>query len=521
MFGRIIILSLIINSYLKLIKLCKLNLYQEVYMKKIALVLVMILGLSTIFSTVTFAAELPISVVVNDSKLDFPDAQPFVDANGRTQTPAKYIGEALGATVTWNGKDQKAVFTFGKKKLELFIGKKSYVVDGQTKQMDTTSISKDGRIFVPAKYIAEALGANIKWNGTDNTVYINRTLTTQVEEGKDVAAGIVVNNQAELLEVLRIATCTLQPTIVLKGNNYENSDYNLENLVENKSYIYGIYNISISTSIIENVADMSVTITYTQPYKIQQSMTNEIALGRLSNEDTEVANKAKDIVSQVIKNTMTDYEKELAIHDYLVLNYKYDYDNYKNDTIPDESYTPYGLLIKGTGVCQAYAEATEILLNLVGIECKLVTGTSKGESHAWNIVKLDGEYYMLDVTFDDPTPDEPGQVNYNYFNVTADKLSQDHNWDSSKWPIANGTKYNYFIYNNLVVNDHLEFMRLVISKIVQGEKKILVYMNNYDANTFDENTYDLHFIYDYYNGSSANYTITPDTTNTIFEMTLK
>jgi len=45
MFGRIIILSLIINSYLKLIKLCKLNLYQEVYMKKIELVLVMILGL--------------------------------------------------------------------------------------------------------------------------------------------------------------------------------------------------------------------------------------------------------------------------------------------------------------------------------------------------------------------------------------------------------------------------------------------------------------------------------------------
>ncbi|MHB8062993.1 MAG: stalk domain-containing protein [Ruminiclostridium sp.] len=485
-------------------------------MKKIVLVLLLSLCLTTIFSTATFAAELPISVVVNDSKLNFPDAQPFVDANGRTQIPAKYIGQALGATVTWEGEEKKAIFTFGSKELILYIGEKSYEVDGETKQMDTTAILKDGRTFVPAKYIAEAFGANVKWDGPAGTVYVNRSLTTQAEEGKDVAAGTVVNNQAEFLEALRLATYTLQPIIVLECNNYENSDYDLENLGQHKPDLYVGYDIRIDASDINNVAEVTATITYSQVFKVQQAIKNHIALGRLSDEESAVLDKVKDIVLKVIKVSMTDYEKELAIHDYLVLNYKYDYDNYKNDTIPDESYTVYGLLIKGTGVCQAYAEATNLLLNSVGIECKMVIGTSKGDSHGWNVVKLEDEYYMLDVTGDDPAPDKAGQVRYDYFNVTADQLAIDHEWDSSNWPIANGTKYNYFIYNNLVVNNYNEFKQLVIAKIKQGEKKIMVYINNYD-----KNVYDLQFVFNYYSGSTSFDCSVSDTINTPFEITLK
>jgi hypothetical protein len=514
MFRRIIYLCLIIKMWIALVTLCKLTCVRRVYMKKFKLVLILSLSLITIFSTVTFAADKPINVVLNDSKIDFPDAQPFVDANGRTQIPAKYIGEALGATVTWVGKEQKAVFSFGNKQLILYIGKKNYLVDGQTKQMDTTAIIKDGRTFVPAKYIAEALGANVKWDGSTKTVFVNRTLTTQAEAGKDVASGTVINNQAEFLEALKLATYTIQSTVVLKCNNYESSDYNFKNLTRDSLGLNGINSISINASTIGNVADMTATVAYSHVFKIQQAMKNELALSRLTTEDTLVLNKAKDIVSQVIKDSMTDYEKELAIHNYIVLNYKYDYDNYQNDTIPDESYSVYGLLINGTGVCQAYAEATELLLNMVGIECQMVTGISHGEAHGWNIVKLDDEYYMLDVTWDDPAPDIPGKTNYEYFNVAADQLSQDHTWDTSKWPIANGTKYNYFIYNNLIVNNYSEFQQLIIKKINEGEKDIWMYINNYDKNVFD-----LDFIFNFYYGSSIKHTV-PTTTNTVYELIL-
>jgi hypothetical protein len=65
----------------------------------------MIFSIITVFSTVAFAQQ-PISVIVNDKKIDFPDAQPFVDSNNRTQTPARFIAESLGATAAWDGQKQ-------------------------------------------------------------------------------------------------------------------------------------------------------------------------------------------------------------------------------------------------------------------------------------------------------------------------------------------------------------------------------------------------------------------------------
>jgi len=85
---------------------------------------------------------------VNGEEVKFPDAQPFIDANGRTQTPARFIGEALGATVTWDGNAKKAVFEKSETTLVLFIGKREYEVNGQKKQMDTEALLIEGRTFV-------------------------------------------------------------------------------------------------------------------------------------------------------------------------------------------------------------------------------------------------------------------------------------------------------------------------------------------------------------------------------------
>jgi len=149
-------------------------------------------------------------------------------------------------------------------------------------------------------------------------------------------------------------------------------------------------------------------------------------------------NKVNSIINEVIKDGMSDLEKEKAIHDYLVLNCRYDYDNFLKGTIPEESYSAYGLLINGAGVCQAYAEATQILLSRAGIECMIVTGSANGVGgwggHAWNIVKIDGKYYHLDVTWDDPVPDEKGRVLYWYFNLTDEQISNDHTWERSLYP---------------------------------------------------------------------------------------
>lgn len=142
-------------------------------MKKIFPVITVVLVIIAIFSILNVSGEMPLRIVVNGDRLFFPDAQPFIDANGRTQTPARFIGEELGATVTWDGAAQKATFVKGSKVLNLYIGKKEYELDGKKLQMDTAALLQEGRTFVPARYVAEAFGATVRWDSVIRTVYID------------------------------------------------------------------------------------------------------------------------------------------------------------------------------------------------------------------------------------------------------------------------------------------------------------------------------------------------------------
>jgi len=130
---------------------------------------------------------------------------------------------------------------------------------------------------------------------------------------------------------------------------------------------------------------------------------------------------------------MTDVEKAKAIHDYIVKNTRYDYENYQKNTVPPESYTAYGVLIKGTGVCQGYSAAFNLLAKMAGIKSIGVSGEGKGAAHAWNMVKLDGKVGYIDVTWDDPLPDRGDKVSYDYFNIGEDQIGKDHKWDKEKF----------------------------------------------------------------------------------------
>ncbi|ODM24560.1 copper amine oxidase N-terminal domain-containing protein [Acetivibrio mesophilus] len=169
-------------------------------MKKISLVLA-IMCVFMMVTSVEAAIVLPLRVEVDGERLDFPDEQPFIDANGRTQTPARFIAEKLGANVTWNGKEQKAVFEKGSKKLVLYIGKKDYELNGQKKTMDTAALLKEGRTFVPARYVAEAFDAVVSWDPEIRTVYINTKPKPTKKEGTEIVAGFEVPLDTNLAAV--------------------------------------------------------------------------------------------------------------------------------------------------------------------------------------------------------------------------------------------------------------------------------------------------------------------------------
>lgn len=175
-----------------------------------------------------------------------------------------------------------------------------------------------------------------------------------------------------------------------------------------------------------------------------QNMEEQISAFGLSSDN--VSTEIENILNNV-DDDMSDIEKALTVHDYMVLNYKYDFENYLNGTIPDESYTMAGLLNNKTGVCQAYADTYKYIMNLLNIDC--ITISSNSMNHAWNMIKIDGSWYHVDVTWDDPIYDRLGRVGHEYFLVSDNEIkARDHyGWRSDV--AANDSTYDDYFWNDV------------------------------------------------------------------------
>ncbi len=151
------------------------------------------------------------------------------------------------------------------------------------------------------------------------------------------------------------------------------------------------------------------------------------------NQPTTVAGKVNQIVSTMITDSMSDYTRALVLHDWLIYNANYDY-----------SYTHYdaaGVLLYGTGVCDSYARAYQMLCTAAGLECIIVTGTATSENgtenHAWNLVKLSGQWYHVDCTWDDPNKGG-GYERHTYFCLDDEAMAKDHSWNRPDDPVDGG-----------------------------------------------------------------------------------
>lgn len=109
----------------------------------------------------------------------------------------------------------------------------------------------------------------------------------------------------------------------------------------------------------------------------------------------------------------TYLEKILYIHNYLVTNFEYD-TSYK-------IYDAYSFLTTGSGVCQAYTQTFNALMHRLGIEC--TSAINEPEKHTWNIVSLDGEFYHIDCTHDDPLGQSAGSVRYDLFMLSDSSVT--------------------------------------------------------------------------------------------------
>ena len=148
--------------------------------KKLSMLLCLALALCTMLGTTAMAATPSTTdgptVRVNGEVVDFPDGKPYVDENARTLIPVRFVTEALGADVTWDGPTQTVGIAKGGTKLTIQIGSPELKVTANGKTttvtMDTAAVINQNRTYVPIRYVAEALGAKVDYSGKHQTVGI-------------------------------------------------------------------------------------------------------------------------------------------------------------------------------------------------------------------------------------------------------------------------------------------------------------------------------------------------------------
>lgn len=148
-----------------------------------------------------------------------------------------------------------------------------------------------------------------------------------------------------------------------------------------------------------------------------------------------------------LTNPADEWLTELQVHDYIIEKCEY--------LDPNEGLiysSSYGAVVDGNAACEGYSKAAKLLLDRAGIENAIVSGTAdNGEgsgAHMWNIVKVNGDFYHLDCTWDDPVSDNDAElVMYAYFNLSDEMISKTHG-DFSHDFGCNSDKENYYIKTN-------------------------------------------------------------------------
>lgn len=170
-----------------------------------------------------------------------------------------------------------------------------------------------------------------------------------------------------------------------------------------------------------------------------------------------IKSEMQKIINEANITTGNIFQNELNLHDVLGKRVGYcEYDNIQN--IPHSAHTIYGAFVEKSAVCDGFSKALQILLDKAGIESIVITGSLEGEAHAWNMVKLDGSWYHVDITSNKSINDYPYVVVHAYFNVNNREIQRTHLIDNiGQLPSATNEKYNYFVYLDKVIKNTDDF----------------------------------------------------------------
>ena len=310
-------------------------------------------------------------------------------------------------------------------------------------------------------------------------IILSILLIAGVRIGDLYAAEAVSEVSAGTAEEFRISICAamkeVNEVVKVRLEKYDQNIYSIDSAVNiilrDNSDLFYVKGCTSSWSQDKGKSSGTMTISINYKYsrdKIIQ-MKNEL--------DAEV----DSIINKVVNADMSHNAKELTLHDYLVMNTRYSYEDSDMGGDLTELGTAYSVLVKGNGNSRGYAMAMKLLLNKVGIECMIV----EGNGSTWNIVKIEGDYYHLDASSNILRNDEGKAVlTHDYFNLPDSEMSKYYEWDKSRYPACTSNKCNYFYKNNTIVNTVDEFKAQVKKAIEEVKDSISIRVTKFDKTVY-------------------------------------
>ena len=306
-------------------------------------------------------------------------------------------------------------------------------------------------------------GANIEFGGTETAPEIAETSVSVDQEAiADLIQGGVVTDSAPVLTEYNVDYKTRYGYNTL--NDQEKALYAqiLEAVKSVKT------KVQVDDSVTDEMWIKVYGVLYMQEPELFWLTSKKVVKGKLWYWETDpelIASMQKDITAKASEilaqaDGKDTFGKLKVFHDYICLN---------NDFVKEEGFnqTIYGGFVKGTIQCEGYAKTMQYLCDMAGIESMVIVGSNEAnDTHAWNVVKVDGEWYNLDCTWDDPILTEVDKTNvrYRYFLVPDEWIHNKSHFNVNKKisgtqltyftpPSCTATKMNYFNVTNQLYSD--------------------------------------------------------------------
>lgn len=280
----------------------------------------------------------------------------------------------------------------------------------------------------------------------------------------------VVNSQQELDAVIAACAARAQNPINLRLDGTLKSRW--RQLISSASW--GEYARHCSTSFLET-GQVSLTLEYRDYVRLRAALRDASFRSTLSAAEQRVLQELERRIRSVLRPGMNDFEKVLAVHDYLVQTVRYDANG--SGKITD-------ILSKNCGSCEAYSATLCVMLELARIPCRVVTGNAGGP-HAWNLVQVGSQWYHVDATWDDPviSGGRSQVVSHTYFCTSDAEMSRTHRWNRQIYPVSGTVQAYYYRQRGIYFSDFASFWRAAMAAYRRGESRFEGYLVNFGNNS--------------------------------------